>query len=192
MPMTIRCWHPWACRSPGVTPASRRGRSTPFICPRTSSCRQAPGTRRWRPTRPPGPPRRRGSSARGFPTRSWTCTAQWLHYGYLQQGRFARAQALADSIDALYSAEATDSMPMHVHMYRTMMGVETVVETGHWDSVPPSPLPSRGAPLYRTARSAYHRGDRATVDSALARYRRLRDSLALAGDTIQPAMHAME
>jgi tetratricopeptide (TPR) repeat protein len=119
-------------------------------------------------------------------------TAQWLHYGYLQQGRFARARALADSIDALYSAEATDSMPMHVHMYRTMMGVETVVETGHWDSVPPSPLPSRGAPLYRTALSAYHRGDRTTVDSALARYRRLRDSLALAGDTIQPAVHAME
>ncbi len=119
-------------------------------------------------------------------------TAQWLHYGYLQQGRFVRAQALADSLEAFYSAGPADSMSMHVNMYRTMVGVETVVETRHWDSLPPSPLPSRGAPLYRAAVSAYHRDDRATVDSALARYRRLRDSLASAGDTIQPAMRAME
>jgi tetratricopeptide (TPR) repeat protein len=116
--------------------------------------------------------------------------AQWLHYGYLQQGRFARARALADSLDSLY--DSADSTPMHVHMYQTMIGVQTVVETRRWDSTPPAKLPSRGAPLFRAAASAAHRGDRATVDSAVARYRRLRDSLAAGGEEIQPAMHAME
>jgi tetratricopeptide (TPR) repeat protein len=116
--------------------------------------------------------------------------AQWLHYGYLQQGRFTRARALADSLDALYAA--ADSNPMQVHMYQTMIGVQTVVETQQWDSTPPATLPVRGAPLFRAAASAVHRGDRATVDSAVARYRRLRDSLAAGGEQNQPSMHAME
>jgi tetratricopeptide (TPR) repeat protein len=116
--------------------------------------------------------------------------AQWLHYSYLQQGRFARARALADSLDALYGEG--DSVPMRVHMYQTMIGVQTVVETRQWDSTPPATMPVRGAPLFRAAASAAHRGDRPAVDSALSRYRRLRDSLAAGGETIQPSMHAME
>lgn len=117
-------------------------------------------------------------------------TAAWLHYSYLQQGRFARARALADSLGALYGEG--DSVPMQVHMYQTMIGVETAVETRQWDSTPPATLPVRGVPLFRAAASAAHRGDRPTVDSAVTRYRHLRDSLAAGGETIQPAMHAME
>ena len=117
-------------------------------------------------------------------------TAAWLHYSYLQQGRFRRAGALADSLEALYAA--ADSTAMQVRMYQTMMEVERVVETRQWDSTTPTPLPVRGAPLYRAAVSAAHRGDATTVDSAVARYRQLRDSLAAAGEKIQPAMQAME
>ena len=116
--------------------------------------------------------------------------AQWLHYSYLQQGRFTRARALADSLDALYGEG--DSVPMPVRNYQTMIGVQTVVETGRWDSTPPATMPARGAPLFRVAASAAHRGDRAAVDSALSRYRRLGDSLATAGEKISPAMQATE
>jgi len=39
-------------------------------------------------------------------------TASWLHYSYLQQGRFARARTLADSLEALY--DSADSTPIMV------------------------------------------------------------------------------
>ncbi len=119
-------------------------------------------------------------------------TALWLHYGYLQQGRFARARALADSLDALYPTGTSDSVPMYAQMHLMLMGVQTVVETRRWDTLPPPTLPTRGVPLYRVAVSAAHRADRATVDTALARYRHLRDSLVAGGETIQPSMQAME
>jgi tetratricopeptide (TPR) repeat protein len=104
--------------------------------------------------------------------------AGWLHYGYLQQGRYARAKALSDSINALFPAPGRAETPPHVHSYLAMVDLQNVVETRRWDSTPPAAVPDRWEQMFSAAMSAAHRGDRETVAAVLARYR-------LRADTIQ-------
>jgi tetratricopeptide (TPR) repeat protein len=112
--------------------------------------------------------------------------AGWLHYGYLQQGRYTRGKALSDSIGALFPAEARADAPHHVHSYLLMMDVQNVVETRRWDSTPPAVAPERWEHIFQAAVSAMHRGDRETVAAGLARYRLRADTIKQHHDGMMP------
>jgi len=119
--------------------------------------------------------------------------AGWLHYGYLQQGRYARALALSDSIGALFPPEARADAPHHVHAYLAMMDAQNVVETRRWDSVPSAVAPPRWEHILKSAVSAMHRGDRETVAAGLARYRLRADTIKQHHDGVLPPWaHAFE
>ena len=79
--------------------------------------------------------------------------AAWLHYGYLQQGRYARAKALSDSIGALFASGAAS--PHQVSDYLTMMSCQNVVESRRPDSTPGVAAEALGAgPAGRVGRDA--------------------------------------
>jgi tetratricopeptide (TPR) repeat protein len=112
--------------------------------------------------------------------------AGWLHYGYLQQGRYTRALALSDSIDALFPPESRADAPHHVHAYLAMVDAQNVVETRRWDSAPPAVAPQRWEHIFVAAVSAMHRGDRETVAAGLARYRLRADTIKQHHDGVLP------
>ncbi len=112
--------------------------------------------------------------------------AGWLHYGYLQQGRYARALALSDSLGRLFPPESRADAPHHVHAYQAMVDAQNVVETRRWDSVPPAVAPQRWEHIFVAAVSAMHRGDRETIAAGLARYRLRADTIKQHHDGVLP------
>ena len=92
-PSTMGSMRRWGWRRRARTRGSRRRRATRGTCRRMSSCRSGCGTRRPRRT---NRRLRRRWSASGASDCRWrrpTFTAcRWLHYEYLQQGRFAKAR----------------------------------------------------------------------------------------------------
>ena len=119
-------------------------------------------------------------------------TAGWLHYGYLQQGRYARARALSDSLNALFPPEARADAPHHVHAYLAMVDVQNVVETRRWDSVPPAVMPGSWERIFQATVSGMQRGDRETVAAALARYRLRADTIQQRHGKMPPGVRAFE
>ncbi len=117
--------------------------------------------------------------------------AQWLHYGYLEQGRFGRARALADSLEDFFPAAQRRAGPMHVRRYLSLVAVQAAVETGR-DSSAPRGFSGSGPLLYLAAASAARRGDRQAVDTALGVYRRMVDSASATTQPVHPAMRVME
>ena len=117
--------------------------------------------------------------------------ASWLHYGYLQQGRYARALVLSDSLHALF-AEPDVDQPEHVRHYLDRVDLQNVVETRRWDPEPRGETPDGGPRLFRAAASALRRGDRATVAAALASYRARMDTLRQRHGTVPPSARAFE
>jgi tetratricopeptide (TPR) repeat protein len=111
--------------------------------------------------------------------------AAWLDYGYLQQGRFARAKALGDSLTALFPADSRARAPHGVQHYLTMVAGQNVVETRQWDTVPPSSA-GEWKDFFRIVASAMHRDDRATTETGLARYRLRADTITQHHDGVMP------
>ena len=111
--------------------------------------------------------------------------AAWLHYGYLQQGRYARARALTDSLGALFPPAARDSATHHVRIYLGMVDAQNVVETRRWDS-PPLLEPEPWELVLQAAAVARPRRDRETVAAGLAGYRLRADTIKQHHDGVMP------
>jgi tetratricopeptide (TPR) repeat protein len=118
--------------------------------------------------------------------------AGWLQYGYLQQGRYARAKALSDSLNRLFPPDARGDASHQVHNYLAMVDLQNVVETRRWDSTPPAVAPERWEQIFQAAVSAAHRGDRETVAAALARYRLKADTIQQRHGMMPPGVRALE
>jgi tetratricopeptide (TPR) repeat protein len=118
--------------------------------------------------------------------------AAWLHYGYLQQGRYARAKALSDSLGALFPAEARAGAPPHVPSYLSMVAIQTVVETRRWDSTPAGVAPKPWEQILQAAAGAMPRGDRESVAAGLAAYRLRADTIEQHRGTMPPGVRAFE
>jgi tetratricopeptide (TPR) repeat protein len=119
--------------------------------------------------------------------------AGWLHYGYLQQGRYTRARALSDSLGALFPPDARAGAPHHVHAYLTMVAIQNVVETRSWDSTPPGVAPKPWEHILQAAARAMPRGDRETVAAGLAGYRLRADTIKQHHDgRMPPGVRAFE
>jgi tetratricopeptide (TPR) repeat protein len=102
--------------------------------------------------------------------------AAWLHYGYLQQGRYARARALTDSLGALFPPDVRDSATHHVRAYLGMVDAQNVVETRSWESAPLL-APKPWELVLQAAAGAKPRRDRETVAAGLAGYRLRADTI---------------
>lgn len=114
--------------------------------------------------------------------------AAWLHYGYLQQGRYARAKALSDSMGALFRA---GEKPGHVGHYLTMVSCQNVAETRRPDSTP-GVEPRPWEQLLQAASGAMPRGDSARVAAAVAGFRLKADTIASHHGHMPPGVRAFE
>ena len=114
--------------------------------------------------------------------------AAWLHYGYLQQGRYARAKALSDSMGALFRA---GDKPGHVGHYLTMVSCQNVAETRRPDSTP-GVEPRPWEQLLQAASGAMPRGDSARVAAAVAGFRLRADTIASHHGHMPPGVRAFE
>jgi tetratricopeptide (TPR) repeat protein len=114
--------------------------------------------------------------------------AAWLHYGYLQQGRYARAKALSDSLGALFLE--TDQ-PGPVRHYLTMVSCQNVVETRRLDSTP-GVVPRPWEQVLQAASGAMPRGDSASVAAAVAGFRLRADTIASHHGQMPPGVRAFE
>jgi tetratricopeptide (TPR) repeat protein len=112
--------------------------------------------------------------------------AAWLHYGYLQQGRYTRARALTDSLGALFPPEVRADAPHHVHAYLTMVDEQNVAETHGRDSTPPTMAPKPWELILQAAAGAMPRGNRESVAAGLAGYRLRADTIKQHHDGMMP------
>ena len=119
-------------------------------------------------------------------------SASWLHYGYLQQGRQARARALSDSLHALFAGTPAADLPEHVGAYLDIVDLQNAAETRHWETAAPVEAPRGSRRIFLAAASALRRGDRATVATALAASRALADTLRQRQGSVSPAVRAFE
>jgi tetratricopeptide (TPR) repeat protein len=114
--------------------------------------------------------------------------AAWLHYGYLQQGRYARAKALSDSIGALF-ASGSDSR--QVQDYLTMMSCQNVAESRRPDATP-GVAPKPWQHILQASSGAMPRGDSARVAAAVAGYRLRADTIASHHGMMPPGVRVFE
>jgi tetratricopeptide (TPR) repeat protein len=114
--------------------------------------------------------------------------AAWLHYGYLQQGRYARAKALSDSLGSLFLG---GDQPGRVRQYLTMVSCQNVAETRRPDSTP-GVVPKAHEQVLQTASGAMPRGDSASVAAALASFRLRADTIASHHGHMPPGVRAYE
>jgi tetratricopeptide (TPR) repeat protein len=113
--------------------------------------------------------------------------AAWLHYGYLQQGRYARAKALSDSLGTLFP-EGTEGRVRH---YLTMVSCQNVAETRRPDSTP-GVVPKPWEQVLQAASGAMPRGDSTRVAAALAGFRLRADTIASHHGKMPPGVRAFE
>lgn len=114
--------------------------------------------------------------------------AAWLHYGYLQQGRHARAKALSDSLGALF---LEGDKPGQVQHYLTMVSCQNVVETRRPDSTP-GVVPRPWEQVLQAASGAMPRGDSARMDAAVTGFRLRADTIASHHGHMPPGVRAFE
>jgi tetratricopeptide (TPR) repeat protein len=114
--------------------------------------------------------------------------ASWLHYGYLQQGRYARAQALSDSLGRLFP-EGHESPG--VRHYLTMVSCQNVIETRRPDTTP-GVVAKPWEQILQAASGAMPRGDTASVAAALAGFRLRADTIATHHGEMPPGVRAFE
>jgi tetratricopeptide (TPR) repeat protein len=102
----------------------------------------------------------------------------WLQYVYLQQGRYAEARRVLETIEKMAAAQPTALLRFHLVQMRAMYAIETGqpyksdVDTSGLD------LPARAAHLFAGGSDAMNRGRRADAESALAGIRNLKPSTA--------------
>ena len=114
--------------------------------------------------------------------------ASWLHYGYLQQGRYARAKALSDSLGRLFPKGDESHGVRH---YLTMVSCQNVVETRRPDTTP-GVVAKPWEHILQAASGAMPRGDTARVAAALAGFRLRADTIATRHGKMPPGVRAFE
>jgi tetratricopeptide (TPR) repeat protein len=114
--------------------------------------------------------------------------ASWLHYGYLQQGRYGRAKALSDSLGRLFPKGDESHGVRH---YLTMVSCQNVVETRRPDSTP-GVVARPWEHILQAASGAMPRGDSASVAAALASFRLRADTIASRHGKMPPGVRAFE
>jgi tetratricopeptide (TPR) repeat protein len=112
----------------------------------------------------------------------------WLQYAYLQQGRFAEARTILQTIEQVAAAQPLPIVRFHLAQMRAMYSIETGevyrggVDTSGLD------LPAIGADLLAKGTSALNHGSREGADNALASLRNVRQN-ASQHSTSQAAHH---
>jgi tetratricopeptide (TPR) repeat protein len=108
----------------------------------------------------------------------------WLHYEYLQQGRFDKAQSLVAFVDtALMSPQNTANLPNHANHVeseigrgngplsllseRASMRARFVVESGRWDLMKGQPSFDNVDELFALGLASIRLGDRGRAEAAL-------------------------
>ncbi|HEX9938750.1 MAG TPA: hypothetical protein VGB15_16545 [Longimicrobium sp.] len=128
---------------------------------------------------------RNGINGQPLPPDQWDYhAADWLHYGYLQQGRVRRATALADSIAQAWTEERLAALPQRMRDFTRdrvrNLRARTRLELKEWDAA----YPTGDRPVDRewllSARGAAARRDTATVGRIARRIEQRADSLARA------------
>jgi tetratricopeptide (TPR) repeat protein len=110
----------------------------------------------------------------------------WLHYEYLQQGRFDKAQGLLGNVDRalgeLTASRANQAAPLHAHVEseigrgngplsleneRASMRARFVVESGRWESMKGQGSFGNVDELFALGLASVKLGDRARAEAAL-------------------------
>ncbi|MCC6262133.1 MAG: tetratricopeptide repeat protein [Bryobacterales bacterium] len=117
---------------------------------------------------------RRSAARRGEPLDAGGYHAMWwLHYAYLQQGRYSDATRILQTAQD----EAGGNPPMlplfHVTQMRIAHSIETGVQYSRSSSTAGLDLPARAGDLYAAAVTALHSGDRASAGTLLEEMRHL-------------------
>lgn len=117
---------------------------------------------------------RRSATRRGEPLDAGGFHALWwLHYAYLQQGRYGEARRVLQTAQD----EAGGHPPMLPLFHLTQMRIAHSIETGapyqRSASTVGLDLPARAGDLYATAVTALHAGDRETAGKSLKEMRLL-------------------
>jgi tetratricopeptide (TPR) repeat protein len=105
----------------------------------------------------------------------------WLHYEYLQQGRFEQARALVPFVDAALANSSNASShanhveseigrgsgPLSLRMERASMRARFVVESGRWDVLKGQPSFDNVDELFALGLAGVKLGDRPRTEAAL-------------------------
>jgi tetratricopeptide (TPR) repeat protein len=118
-----------------------------------------------------------------LPPGEWDYHAlDWLHFGYLQQGRLRRARLLADSVRAIWTPARVAAAPEYRRGFlgrlASTFDARDALETGRYPAVvDPAPLVSP-TDLLVAAMAAASRHDLAGIDAARRRMEAVNDSMA--------------
>jgi tetratricopeptide (TPR) repeat protein len=102
----------------------------------------------------------------------------WLQYAYLQQGRFADARRVLETMEQMTAAQPSSLLRFHLVQMRAMYSIETGEPQKAGIDVPDIDLPARAASLFTAGTGALNRGRRQDAESSLAALRNLKPSPA--------------
>jgi tetratricopeptide (TPR) repeat protein len=106
----------------------------------------------------------------------------WLQYAYLQQGRFADARRVLETMEQMTAAQPSSLLRFHLVQMRALYSIETGEAQKAGIDVTDIDLPARAARLFAAGTFALNRGRRQDAESSLAALRNLQPSTA-AGDS---------
>jgi hypothetical protein len=118
-----------------------------------------------------------------LPPEEWDYHAlDWLHFGYLQQGRLRRARVLADSVRAIWTPARVAAAPEYRRGFLSRLAAtfdaRDALETGRYPAaVDPAALVSPND-LLAAAMGAASRRDLAAIDAVRRRVEAVNDSMA--------------
>jgi len=131
-----------------------------------------------------------------LPPEEWDYHAlDWLHFGYLQQGRFRRARVLADSVRAIWTPARIAAAPEYLRGFlgrlASTLDARDALETGRYPApVDPARLVS-ATDLLVAAMAAASRRDPAGIDAVQRRLEAVNDSMGKANPTaVGPSQRA--
>jgi tetratricopeptide (TPR) repeat protein len=102
----------------------------------------------------------------------------WLEYAYLQQGRYAEARRMLETMESLVSKEAPALVRFHLVQMRAMYSIEAGRPYTNTAITEDLDLPARAAGLFAAGVDALNHGNRGEADRSLASIRQLRAARA--------------
>src|SRR6185436_8580341 len=106
----------------------------------------------------------------------------WLHFGYLQQGRFRRARVLADSVRAVWTPARVAAAPEYRRGFlgrlASTFDARDALETGRYPAAADPGRLVSATDLLVAAMAAASRRDVAGIDAARRRLEAVNDSMA--------------
>jgi len=126
---------------------------------------------------------RASTGGRELPPEEWDYHAlDWLHFGYLQQGRLGRARVLADSVRAIWTPARVAAAPEYRRGFLSRLAAtfdaRDALETGRYPAAAdPAALVSPND-LLVAAMGAASRRDFAAIDAVRRRMEAVNDSMA--------------